>query len=144
MSGVLYLDASALVKLVVEEPESAALETESLRWDEWLSSEIARTEVPRAVVGALSRGGMSVAQVNDGRRRAAALMSRVMTLDVDRRVLDDAAMLEAFDTRTLDAIHVATVLQVREDIGAVVTYDNRMVAALRLAGIDAISPQDDA
>jgi len=140
MPGVLYLDASALVKLVMEEPESRALNTESRRWDDWISSEIACTEVPRAVVGALTRAGLAGDVIEDGRRRADALMSRVITLEADRRVLVDAARVEPIETRTLDAIHVATVLQVRDEIGAVVTYDHRMVAALRQARIEVISP----
>jgi len=140
MPGVLYLDASALVKLVMEEPQSRALNTESRRWDDWISSEIARTEVPRAVVGALTRAGLARDVIEDGRRRADALMSRVITLEADRRVLVDAARVEPIETRTLDAIHVATVLQVRDEIGAVVTYDQRMATALRQARIEVISP----
>ncbi|HEY8741052.1 MAG TPA: type II toxin-antitoxin system VapC family toxin [Candidatus Dormibacteraeota bacterium] len=141
MRGALYLDASALVKLVLEEPESPALSAEASRWDEWLSSELTRAEVPRAVVGALTRHGLTTDEVQEGRQRADALMSRVMTVEVDRRVLVDAARVEPIQTRTLDAIHVATVLQVRDEIGAVATYDQRMVAALRQAGIEVISPE---
>ena len=128
------------MKLVLAEPESRALGTESRRWDEWLSSEIARTEVPRAVVTALTRGGLTRDEIDEGRRRADALMSRVIMLDADRRVLVDAARVEPIETRTLDAIHVATVLQVRDEIGAVATYDCRMAAALRQARIEVISP----
>jgi uncharacterized protein with PIN domain len=49
--GLLYLDTSALMKLVVDEDESAALREELGRWDDarFATSALARVELPRAV-----------------------------------------------------------------------------------------------
>jgi uncharacterized protein with PIN domain len=46
--GVLYADTSALVKLVVREAESDAIEAEVARWDRIATSDIAAIELPRA------------------------------------------------------------------------------------------------
>jgi predicted nucleic acid-binding protein len=56
-------------------------------------------------------------------------MTRVALVEVDRRILAVAAALEPPGLRTLDAIHLATALAVREDLEAVVTYDRRLAAA---------------
>lgn len=140
MAAVLYLDASALVKLVLEEQESLALRQESDRWEDWLSSEVIRTEVPRAVVSALTRSGLAQAAVEEGRFLAETVISTVMTVATDRQVLTDAARVDPIELRSLDAIHIATVLQVRDEIGAVATYDQRMATSLAQAGIKVISP----
>ena len=118
---VVYLDSSALVKLVVAEPESSAL-IEYLRGrSERLSSAVALAEVPRA----LRRAGFGASE----RRRSRQVMARVALVEVDRRILAAAAALEPPGLRTLNAIHLATALTVREDLEAVVTYDRRLAVA---------------
>ena len=118
---VVYLDSSALVKLVVAEPESSAL-IEYLRGrSERVSSALALAEVPRA----LRRAGFGASE----RRRSRQVMARIALVEVDRRILVAAAALEPPGLRTLDAIHLATALAVREDLEAVVTYDRRLAAA---------------
>ncbi len=118
---VVYLDSSALVKLVVAEPESSAL-VEYLRGrPERVSSAVALAEVPRA----LRRAGFGASE----HRRSRQVMTRIALVEVDRRILAAAAALEPPGLRTLDAIHLATAIAVREDLEAVVTYDRRLAAA---------------
>jgi hypothetical protein len=130
--SLVYLDSSALVKLVVAEPESMALMEQLRAWPQRVSSTLALTELPRA----LTRAGFGIA----ARRRAREVLGRVALLDIDRRILLTAAALEPRALRTLDAIHLATALTVREDLGAVVTYDRRLRAAAERVHFDVLAP----
>jgi predicted nucleic acid-binding protein len=127
-----YLDSSALVKLVVAEPESTALIERLRAWPQRVSSALALTELPRA----LARAGLGAA----AHRRARSVLERLDLLAVDARILTAAATLEPGDLRTLDAIHLASALAVREDLEVVVTYDRRMRAAAERMRLDVSAP----
>ena len=129
---LVYLDASALVKLVVAEPESAALAQHLRAWPQRVSSALSLTELPRA----LRRAGFGAA----ARRRARDVLARVSLVDVDRRILTAAAALEPTVLRSLDAIHLATALTVRADLAAVVTYDRRLRAAAEMVQLEVAAP----
>ena len=131
MTEVLYLDSSAIVKLVASEPESASL-TARIEEATTVSSEIARVEVLRAI----RRSGGKREMLERGRE----VIRRVGLLRVDGRVLDLATEVEPADLRTLDAIHLASALVVGEALGAFVTYDRRLVAAAEEAGLGVESP----
>ena len=130
---LVYLDSSALVKLVVAEPESMALIEQLKAWPERVCSALALTELPRA----LERAGLGAA----AQRRAREVLSRIALVDVDRRILTTAATLEPSALRSLDAIHLATALAVREDLEIVVTYDRRLRAAAERVHIDVAAPE---
>ena len=129
---MLYLDSSALVKLVVAEPESPALLKLLRAWPIRVSSALSLAEVPRA----LRRAGFSAG----ARRRARDVLARINLVDIDRRVLAGAAALDPTALRTLDAIHLATALSIREDLQAVVTYDRRLTAAAQRAQLEVLAP----
>ena len=103
--GLLYLDSSALVKLVLPEPETGALFELIRLWPERISSSLARIEVLRAV----RRAGENVAL-----RRAEEVVVRVGLLGIDTEILSAATRLEPRELPTLDAIHLATALSVGE------------------------------
>jgi predicted nucleic acid-binding protein len=127
---MLYLDASALVKLVISEPESAPLQR-FIRGDRSLaSSEIARVELYRAV-----RRDPSVSVSG-----ADLVLSALRLVKLDEPLSRAAAELEPPTLRTLDAIHVASALQLGPDLEALVTYDMRMADAARRAGLAVASP----
>lgn len=130
--SLIYLDASALVKIVVTEPESSALLGFLESKPDRLSSALSLTEVQRALRRA--RFGSAV------RRRAQRLLARVALVDVDRRILLAAATLEPAELRTLDAIHLATALAVREDLDGFVTYDRRLSAAAERLDLEVLAP----
>ena len=129
---VVYLDSSALVKLVVAEPESRALVAFLRGRSERVSSAVALAEVPRA----LRRAGFGASE----RRRSREVMARLALVDVDRRILAAAAALDPPGLRTLDAIHLATALAVREDLEALVTYDRRLAAAAERVHLEVSAP----
>lgn len=129
---MLYVDSSAIVKLVAPEPETTAL-VEALRSDpDTISSALARVEVMRAV----RRAGASPGRAD----RASAVLDRVALVPIDAEILGRAAVLEPRDLRSLDAIHLATALLLRQDIAGVVTYDARLGDAAAAAGMAVLAP----
>lgn len=127
---VAYLDSSALVKLVVSEPESRALLSHLATRPARLSSSLARVEVVRAVRGA---GPAAV-------HRARAVLARIDLVQLDDALLDAAAELAGDALRSLDAIHVATALALGEDLAEIVTYDRRMADAAGALGLAVSAP----
>lgn len=125
-----YLDSSALVKLVLADTESPTLIA-------WLqpemrpaSSALARTEVMRAVAG---RGDAAIA-------RARALLGTIDLIAVDDVVLDAAALMRPPALRTLDALHLASAMALGDDLAAFVAYDRRLLEAATDAGLTTASP----
>ena len=129
MAQALYLDASALVKLVVVEPESEALVTELARWPHLVSSVIVDVELHRAAM----RAGQPA-------ERAADVLERMplLTLNVRRREL--ARRVGSRQLRSLDAIHLASALSLGDDLGAFCCYDRRLAADAQAAGLTVLSP----
>lgn len=115
----LYLDSSALVKLVQREAESDALRKflRRHRRDARVTSSLARVEVVRAV---FAGGPPALAQA---RRQ----LSRVDQIALSTELLDRAATLApTLRLRSLDAIHLAAAQVVGDGLRAVITYDPRM------------------
>lgn len=125
-----YLDASAIVKLVVREPESTALRRHLSRRQPLVSSALARTEVARAL---LPSGPEALA-------RGEEVLRRIQLLRVNDRVLTDAGQLEPPELRSLDAIHLASVRQLGVSVRRIVTYDERMAEAARGFGWTVVAP----
>lgn len=127
---MLYLDSSAIVKLVAREPETPAL-VEAVRADPAVvSSALALTEVIRAV--RRTRG-----QVD----RAREVLDGIALVPIDDAILRDAADLSPAGLRTLDALHLATARSVAEDISSLITYDGRLAEAATAAGITVTAPR---
>jgi predicted nucleic acid-binding protein len=128
----LYLDTSALVKLIVAESESAALSHYLQRFagDTLFSAALARTELVRAVTAG---GPPAIAE-------ARALLDSIDTVALSRSLLDAAASLTPSRLRALDAIHLAAAQRAGSSLRAVVTYDSRMVEAAGALGMPYVSP----
>jgi predicted nucleic acid-binding protein len=130
----LYLDSSALVKLVQREPESAALRKylRAHAADSRVTVALARVEVVRAVLGG---GPPAVAH-------ARRLLGRVDIVRLDDGLLDDAATLAPTSLlRSLDAIHLAAARSLGADLRAVVTYDRTMEETANAAGLLTEAPR---
>ena len=129
----LYLDSSALVKLVKQEAESDGLRRflRRHRTDGRVTSALARVEVIRSVAA----GGP--AAVAHARRQ----LARVDQINLDRDLLDAAATLApASILRSLDAIHLAAARSMGPNLRSVVTYDLRMKDAAAALGIVVDAP----
>ena len=131
MAGALvYLDASALVKLVVAEPESATLAELLAEGGPTVASIVVTVEIPRAI----RRAGAAALMA-----RASDVLSRVELLALDEEVTRVAAGLEPPDLRALDAIHLASALSLGEELGPFVCYDRRLAQAVRAGGLTGAS-----
>src|SRR5947209_12513105 len=100
-----YLDSSAIVKLAVAEPESAALRRYVRRRRPLVASALARTEVARAL---LPLGEAAV-------RAGEHVLARIDLVRVSDRILRSAGALLPPELRSLDAVHLATAKEVGGD-----------------------------
>ncbi len=127
-----YLDTSALVKLVVAEPETAALRTwlsEATR--EPVASDLARTELLRAVRRAAPHRAV----------QARAVLDSITLMQLPTAIFEAAARLEPTTLRSLDALHLAAALDLGDDLDSLVTYDDRLAEAARANGIVVTAPR---
>jgi predicted nucleic acid-binding protein len=129
MTTVAYVDASALVKLVIDEPESPSM----FRW----YVESARLATSR--IGIIETRRAANRHVHDPGQLEAVVRSMVI-IEVDDVVASNASHLSPPTLRTLDAIHIATALAIGPDVGAFVTYDLRQADAARRAGLPVVMP----
>jgi len=129
---VLYLDSSAIVKLVVREPGSSALVDVVSSDPDVVSSAIAYTEVMRAV----RRAGVPS-------RRAEQVLRSIALVPVDQAILGEASTLAPTSLRTLDAVHLASALSLRPDVDGFVSYDDRLSRAATAAGLLLRVPEAD-
>ena len=125
---IIYVDTSALGALLVEQPESDALE-------QWLdqttalqvSNDLLETELRRLAV----REGLEQADVT-------RLLDGVGLAALDRAVYRSAGLLPMPYLRTLDALHLEAAM--RLDAAAILTYDRRLGEAARPVGLQVIAP----
>lgn len=129
---VAYLDASAVVKLLMQEPETAALRRRLQTWPKRASAALLRVELLRTV----KRAGLP-RLLADARRQLAS----IHLIRLDDELLDRAAELEPPSMRSLDAIHLAAAVGLGSDLAAVVTYDARMSSAAQALGLPVIGPR---
>ena len=129
---MIYLDSTALVKLALTEPESAAL----ARWlaeragQPLVSSALHRAEVPRAVWRA-EPGALP---------RSYRVIKRIARVALTADVLDNSATLPPQGLDPALAIHLASALALKRDLSAFVAYDERLLAAAKDAGLPVTAP----
>jgi len=131
MPSFAYLDASALVKLAVHEPETPALERAGLEQDALITSEVGAIELRRA----LGRTGRDAAIA-----QADAVLDAVFLAPLTAAIRAHAGRLVPSALRTLDAIHVATAYSLSLDGMEFLTYDDRQAAAARALGLRVLQP----
>lgn len=131
-----YADTSALVKLVVPEPETAALRAwiGSARV-ELAASDLVRAELIRAVRRSDADPGAAA--------RARDLLARLTLLPATADIMDRAALLDPVSLCSLDAVHLASALLLGDSLESVVTYDERLAEAARVAGLSVAAPGAD-
>jgi predicted nucleic acid-binding protein len=126
-----YIDTSALAKLVVAEPETAAL----LAWireaeRDLVTCDLSRTELMRAV-----------RRVDEDRAPdARAVLDTVTITKITTALTETAGRLDPLGLRSLDAIHLAAALDLQDDLDGMVVYDARLGEAARANGVRVIAP----
>jgi predicted nucleic acid-binding protein len=129
-----YADSSALTKLVLDESESIALR-HHLGKHTVVTSALTVTEVQRAA----RRSDNPV----NALQRAHSELGFVLRIPVDSLILGQAGRAQPPVLRTLDAIHLATVEHISDQIEAAVCYDRRLSEAITAIGIPTIAPGQD-
>jgi hypothetical protein len=128
LTSVAYVDASALVKLIVDEPDSAAMRRWYIENERVVSIRVGLVESRRAAI----RRDHDPAHLD-------AILETVEIFEFDVDVGDRAAVVGPTGLKTLDAIHLATALAI-PGLGAFVTYDDRLAEAARAVGLPVVRP----
>lgn len=128
---VAYLDTSAAVKLLMTEPESSALRGWLRRRPERASAALLRVELVRVV----RRAGFP-RLIPEARR----LLASIHLIRLDDVLLDRAANLDPTELRSLDSIHLAAAASLGDDLSALISYDDRLLAAATSLGLPTATP----
>jgi predicted nucleic acid-binding protein len=129
---LIYFDTSALMKLVVTEDETPALEAWLDEHPEqpWATSDLTRVELLR---GTMRRQPMALLQ-------AQQLITRMIRIPLSDGILLYASTCQPPTLRSLDAIHLASVMEFRKEVDWMVVYDKRLLEVANLNGINVVSP----
>jgi predicted nucleic acid-binding protein len=126
------MDSSALVKLVVAEPESPEL-------IDWLNGHSDHT-LATSIVGHIELGRAASRLGATAVAAARRILSSVDTLILTEAVAATAANIGPPELRTLDAIHLATAYIHRTAVSLVCAYDRRLLEAARLLQLPIAAP----
>lgn len=127
---VWYLDTSAFLKLITTQDESVAMRAWFSSHESVWSSQLLRTEALRAG----TRLGIGSQVIEDALETVSLVIPSVTTFFV-------AGQLPPPALRTLDALHLATAMEIGDDLEGIVTYDERLSAAARVAPREVIAPR---
>lgn len=130
-SEVVYADASALVKAIVEEPESGAVRA-------YLRSKPVQLVSSKLVVVELQRAVRIATASLAAEAAVAGLLDPVALVSVTDSILDRARRVEPALLRTLDAVHLATALEA--GAGRMLVFDMRLAEAASALGIEILAP----
>jgi predicted nucleic acid-binding protein len=130
-SGVLYLDSSALVKLIFEEDETHALGRFLVDRPLRCCSVVGRVEVLR--IARLLDNDLVVAHARN-------VLAGIHLVDLDALTIRLAIDVNPRALRALDAIHLATALSLEPDLEGMVVYDKRLAEAAHAAGLTVWAP----
>jgi len=128
---LVYVDTSAFVKLIMREPETPALIAALAPEDRIVASEIMEVEALRAARRAGGRAATETARQQ---------LAGVRLLPLTRQIRERASDLKPEELRSLDAIHIATALELGGRLDAMYAYDTRMSAAAEALGLRTYAP----
>lgn len=128
--AVVYLDTSALGRVLLDEPDGPAVLRELRQYERRVASRLLRIELRRL---ALRTGRLPDAD---------PLLASVALVPLDAELLAAAETLPPANVATLDAIHLATAVRLAEAglLDAVMTYDLRLAEGARTHGLAVIAP----
>lgn len=128
---LVYADASALAKLVVDEPESEALvawlqETGAELATSWLSHVELRRVIAR-------RAPWRAPDATD-------VLQSCQLIALDLQTYESAARLHPPALRSLDALRLAAALRLGAEAAGMLVYDRKLASAARAVGLRPIAP----
>jgi predicted nucleic acid-binding protein len=126
----LYLDTSAVGRVLLGEPDSAAIVRELGRFEQHVSSRLLRVELRRL---ALRHGVLTAAE---------ELLGAVALVPLSDELLAAAETIEPAALATLDALHLVTALRLAEAgfLDTVLTYDTRLADGAARHGLTVLAP----
>jgi len=137
---IAYVDTSALVKLLVSDEDGA--ETAAEIWDAAdvaFTSRIAYPEARAALAAAERAGRFTRAEFGHARDALAGVFDRCAVVELGAGIAEAAGdASERFALRAYDAVHLASALAVAEGTTVLLTWDEQLSAAGRLAGLDVV------
>jgi hypothetical protein len=131
VDDVVYLDSSAILKLIFEEPETEALVTLLRARPLRASSSLARVEVLRTAATVQDRTVL---------QHARAVLARLHLIRPDDRILTTAMTCEPWELKSRDAIELATALSLGHHLAGIVVYNRRLAEAARHHGLTVWAP----
>jgi uncharacterized protein len=136
---IVYLDSSAIIKRVIDEPDSAALERQLGEWagtdGPAQTSTLAEVEVSRALRRRLDIE-LDYTRIRDA---SDAAFGDLVIHPIDAEIVRTARIIDPPILRSLDALHLATAVLIGADV--VVTYDDRLAEAAAAVGLTASAPR---
>jgi uncharacterized protein len=137
-AGILYVDTSALLKLLVREAESPVIEQELVLWPNLATSIVTEVELPRAVTRAREDRPDAVI---DGSLILQGVVASAAIIELNEEIVAAARSVGPVHVGALDAIHIASALSLDKDLAGVATYDGRIEDALTRVGGNVIAPR---
>ena len=129
MTQLAYVDTSALAKLILDEPGSL----EMIRWH------VESERIITSRVGIVEIRRVAARHAHDAAHLEVVIRS-LETFELDASTAHVAGAVAPAALRTLDAIHLATALQLVPVLDAFVTYDDRLADAARALGLPVVRP----
>lgn len=128
--AVVYLDTSALGRVLLGEPDAPAILRDLGAFDQRVASRVLRVELRRL---ALREGRLHDAD---------ELLTGVALLALDEDLLAAAETVRPTSVATLDAIHLVTALRLSgaDRLDALMTYDRRLADGARQHGLTVLAP----
>lgn len=128
--GALYLDTSVLGRVLLDEPDTAAIRRELGHFERHISSRLLRVELRR------------LGLLKDMLEYVDELLSGKVLIPLDETILTAAETIAPSVVRTLDAIHLATAVRLSRagQLDALMTYDKQLADGAREHGITVLAP----
>lgn len=125
-----YLDTSVLGRVLLDEPDTPAIQRDLANFSRRVASRLLRVELRRL---GLRRELLE---------RADMLIADVSLVPIDDRILEETETITPSAVGTLDAIHIATAVRLSQDgeLDALMTYDKQLADGARAHGIEVLSP----
>jgi predicted nucleic acid-binding protein len=124
-----FLDSSAILKLIVEEPESKTLRRFIPEFK--MASRLSRLEVLRNV------HRIDPKKVSTARDK----LDGIFYVEINTPVLKNAEEIAlSMEIKSLDAIQAGSALFLKDSIAGVISYDKNLNRALKLLGIKVYAP----
>jgi uncharacterized protein len=129
MTSLAYIDASALAKLILDEPQSPEMRRWYIESERVASSRVGLVETRRAI-----------ARWDHDPVHLDTILRSIEVLELDASIARVAATVPPNRLKTLDAIHLASAQALGAELDAFVTYDDHLASAARNVGLPVVRP----